>query len=319
MLLTRLLGSALSPGGARGGLSVLIFHRVLPTPDPLFPDEPDADRFAEILDWVGRSFNVLPLDRAITDLCSGTLPPRALAITFDDGYADNYTVALPVLERFGFHATFFVASSFLDGGRMWNDTVIESIRACAASSIDLGDLGQHDLSTHAARRQAIDRILPQVKYLVPSERLDCVSRIAERCGIRPPDDLMMTSEQLRSLHGAGMGVGGHTRTHPILARLPDSDARAEIEGGKADLETILGRRLTLFAYPNGKPGVDYDSRHTAMVKECGFDAAVSTSAGTATTGSDLMQLPRFTPWDRTQLRFCLRLFRNTRTAVRLAT
>lgn len=319
MLLTRLLGSALSPGGARGGLSVLIFHRVLPTPDPLFPDEPDAARFAEILDWVGKTFNVLPLDRAIADLSSGSLPPRALAITFDDGYADNYTVALPVLNRFGFHATFFVASSFLDGGRMWNDTVIESIRACPASSIDLGELGQHDLSNHAARRQTIDRLLPQIKYLMSSERLECVSRIAARCGIVPPDDLMMTSEQLRALHGAGMGVGGHTRTHPILARLIDVDARAEIEGGKADLEAILGRSLTLFAYPNGKPGVDYDSRHTAMVKECGFEAAVSTSAGMATTASDLMQLPRFTPWDRTQLRFCLRLFRNTRTDVRLAT
>lgn len=319
MLLTRLLASALSPGGARGGLSVLIFHRVLPSPDPLFPDEPDAERFAQILDWAGGAFNVLPLDRAIADLPAGRLPPRALAITFDDGYADNYTVALPVLQRFGMHATFFVASSFLDGGRMWNDTVIESIRACAATRVDLDGFGMHDLSSHLARRQAIDRLLPQIKYLALRERLDCVNRIAERCEVVPPDDLMMTSEQLRALHGAGMSIGGHTRTHPILARLPDTDAREEIEGGKADLEAILGQPLTLFAYPNGKPGVDYDARHTLMAREAGFQAAVSTSAGMAVTESDLMQLPRFTPWDRTRLRFCLRLMRNTRTATRLAT
>ena len=134
MLLTKLLGATLSPGGARGSLSVLIFHRVLSAPDPLFPDEPDASRFAEILSWVARAFTVIPLAQGVASLNAGTLPPRALAITFDDGYEDNFTAALPVLQRFGMHATFFVASGFLDGGRMWNDTVIESVRACTASA-----------------------------------------------------------------------------------------------------------------------------------------------------------------------------------------
>lgn len=318
MLLTRLLGSVLSPGGVRGGLSVLIFHRVLQRPDPLFPDEPDARRFAEILGWVGRAFNVLPLDRAIGALTSGQLPPRALAITFDDGYADNYTVALPVLQRFGMHATFFVASGFLDGGRMWNDTVIESIRACKASSIDLGMLGRHDISAPAARRRAIDSLLPQIKYLEPSVRLDCAQRVAERCEAVPPDDLMMTSEQLRALHGSGMGIGGHTRSHPILARLRDEDAREEIEGGKADLEAILRQPLKLFAYPNGKPGTDYLARHAIIVREAGYEAAVSTAPGVARPMSDVLQLPRFTPWDRTALRFGLRLVANMRVAGALA-
>lgn len=318
MLLTRLLGSVLSPGGVRGGLSVLIFHRVLQRPDPLFPDEPDARRFAEILGWVGRAFNVLPLDRAIGALTSGQLPPRALAITFDDGYADNYTVALPVLQRFGMHATFFVASGFLDGGRMWNDTVIESIRACKASSIDLGMLGRHDISAPAARRRAIDSLLPQIKYLEPSVRLDCVQQVAERCEAVPPDDLMMTSEQLRALHGSGMGIGGHTRSHPILARLRDEDAREEIEGGKADLEAILRQPLKLFAYPNGKPGTDYLARHAIIVREAGYEAAVSTAPGVARPMSDVLQLPRFTPWDKTALRFGLRLVANMRVAGALA-
>lgn len=318
MLLTRLLGSILSPGGARGGLSVLIFHRVLHSPDQLFPDEPDARRFAEILDWVGRAFNVMPLGRAIAALTSCQLPPRALAITFDDGYADNYTVALPVLQRFGMPATFFVASGFLNGGRMWNDTVIESIRACKASAIDLGTLGTHELSSLAARRQVIDRLLPQIKYLEPTTRLDCVRYIAERCEVVPPVDLMMTSKQLVALHGAGMGIGGHTRTHPILARLPDHEARAEIHGGKADLEAILREPVKLFAYPNGKPGTDYLGKHADMVREAGYEAAVSTAPGVARPMSDVLQLPRFTPWDHTALRFGLRLVANMRVASTLA-
>lgn len=319
MLITRLAASALSPGGPRGGLSVMIFHRVLPEPDPIFPDEPDATRFAEILGWVGRAFDVLPLDRAVAALQAGKLPPRALAITFDDGYADNYTVALPVLQRFGMHATFFVASGFVDGGRMWNDTVIEAIRACRVAEVDLTllGLGRHELSSPAARRQAIDQLLPQIKYLAPEERLACVGRIAESCEAAPPDDLMMTSSQLRALHGAGMTIGGHTRSHPILARLADGD-HAEIEGGKADLEAILGSRLSLFAYPNGKPGTDYLACHAGMARDAGYAAAVTTAPGVARQGSDVFQLPRFTPWDRTALRFGLRMVANMRQVGALA-
>ena len=125
----------LSPGGTRARLSILIYHRVLPEPDGLFPDVPDLKRFEQELHWISRWFHVLPLDEAAARLEAGSLPPRAAAITFDDGYADNATVALPALQRAGLSATFFIATSFLDGGRMWNDTVIESVRACRADSI----------------------------------------------------------------------------------------------------------------------------------------------------------------------------------------
>ena len=73
-------------------------------------------------------------------LQQGRLPPRALAITFDDGYADNRTVAAPLLERHGLPCTFFVATGFLDGGRMWNDTLIETVRRAPGQTLDLRDL-----------------------------------------------------------------------------------------------------------------------------------------------------------------------------------
>ena len=117
-----------SPAGTKARLQVLIFHRVLPVPDPLFPDEVDARRFDELCGWLKGWFNMLSLDDAVARIKTGTLPTRAACITFDDGYADNYQVALPILRRHGLTATFFVATGFLDGGRMWNDTVIESVR-----------------------------------------------------------------------------------------------------------------------------------------------------------------------------------------------
>jgi len=92
--------------------------------------------------------------------------------------------------------------------------------------------------------------------------------------------------------------------------LDDRQARAEIVGGKHCLEEITGAPVTLFAYPNGKPGRDYGPRDVELVRQAGFAAAVSTSVGAANRASDLFQLPRFTPWDRSPRLFGLRLLAN---------
>lgn len=312
----RTLAHLLSPGGERGRLSILIFHRVLPQPDPLFPGEPDADRFDQILTWVGRWFQVLPLDHAVAGLTSGNLPPRALAITFDDGYADNATVALPLLQRHKMTATFFVATGFLDGGRMWNDTLIEAVRTYSRSIIDLRDfgLGQYRAHTMAERRTAIYSLLAQVKYQESETRQRTVAAIAGALEGKLPGDLMMSTGQVIGLRDAGMQIGAHTRSHPILSTLSDEAARVEMDGSKRDLEHILGEAVTMFAYPNGKPGRDYLARHADMAREVGFAAAVSTAPGVSTGLTPTFQLPRFTPWDRQPTRFAGRMLLNLMTS-----
>ena len=177
--LTTALGLA-SPAGKRARLSILIFHRVLPAPDPLFPGEPDASRFDEMLGWLTSWFNILPLDEAVRRRAEGTLPARAAAITFDDGYADNRVVALPVLQRHGITATFFIATGFLDGGSMWNDRIIAAMRHCSRSALDLAtlELGTHPLGTAQARREAIDALIGKVKYLPGPQRVEIANRIA---------------------------------------------------------------------------------------------------------------------------------------------
>ena len=121
---------------------------------------------------------------------------------------------------------------------------------------------------------------------------------------------MMRSDELRRLRQAGVDIGAHTISHPILASIPDDQARSEILGGKAALENILQEKVSLFAYPNGKPTTDYRAEHVEMVRDAGFKAAVSTVWGAADVHTDLFQLPRFTPWDRTQLKFGMRMAGN---------
>lgn len=305
----RALLRLLSPGG-RNGLTILIYHRVLAQPDPLFPGEVESADFHRQLGQLRASFTVLPLTEAVQALRDGTLPPRAACITFDDGYADNAEVALPILRQHGLSATFFVASGFLDGGRMWNDTVIELVRRTEKQVLDASvlGLGIHRLDSIETRRQAISSLIGQLKYRPMEQRLETIGQLCALAPCALADDLMMRSEQVRELHRAGMEIGAHTVNHPILAALPAAQARHEISAGKAALETITGAPVRIFAYPNGKPGVDYLAEHVAMVREIGFDGAVSTAWGGR--NDDLFQLPRFTPWDRDTLRFQLRLAQN---------
>lgn len=295
-----------------GVLSILIYHRVLRDPDPLFPEIPDARTFARYLTQLSTFFNVITLADGVKRLMEGRLPRRAACITFDDGYADNAAVALPLLKRYDLPATIFVSTGFLDGGIMFNDKVIESVRRAAGDRLDLSacGLGEHDISTPMLRRRAAEELIGLVKYRSPDERSELVGQIHKRCDCSLPTDLMMSSEQLREVARAGVEIGGHTVTHPILSRLDRSRARMEIGRGKEELEGILGQPVRLFAYPNGVPGKDYGSDHVSMVRELGFEAAVSTKWGAASSTSDLFQLPRFSPWERSPWRFTLRLMLN---------
>jgi peptidoglycan/xylan/chitin deacetylase (PgdA/CDA1 family) len=238
---------------------------------------------------------------------------RPACVTFDDGYADNATVALPLLRRRGLPATFFLATDFLDGGRMWNDSVIETVRRTRGGTLDARcvGLGEIPVSSIPLRRRAIAELLAALKYLPQEQRQRRVDELAAQTVDTLPGDMMMTTAQVRELQTGGMEIGAHTLTHPILATLDPQHASSEIRGSKLKLEAITGKPVTLFAYPNGKPGQDYRSEHVRMVRELGFEAAVSTAWGVAHAASDPYQLPRFTPWDKRPGKFVLRLLRNT--------
>jgi hypothetical protein len=200
-MIIRSLAHVLSPGARQGRLAILIFHRVLARPDPLLPDVPDVQRFHALIGWMCKWFNVLPLDAAVRQLGNGTLPPRAAAITFDDGYADNASQALPVLRHHGVTATFFISSAYLDGGRMWNDSVIEAIRCTRHPEMDLRDvrLGLLPLRTLEQRRAAIETLLGRIKYLEPQQRQQAVERVVSAAGAVLPRNLMLRTEQLLAL------------------------------------------------------------------------------------------------------------------------
>ena len=288
-------------------LSILIYRRVVATPDPLFPETVDALRLAQHVRLLQRWFRVLPLAQAARRLRERCLPSRAACITFDGGYAEHATVALPLLQRAGVPATFFVASGYLDGGYSWDDAVIELVRNAPGARLNLSraGFGSYDIGCLQRRRAVIDMLLAALATLPPLERLERVRLMARRSSAT-----MLSSDQLIALHRAGMDVGAHTVNQAPLASLSNAEARAEIGNGRSRLEALIQAPVRVFAYPSGKPGCDFEKRHGNMLRSAGFDAAVTTAAGAARADTDPFELPRMSPCEHSSGRFLLRMGSN---------
>lgn len=316
MVLAPLMSSGLRLAAALSGtpgLVVLTYHRVLAAPDPLLPSEPDTTTFRTQLAFLARHLRVLPLSEALQRLQAASLPQCAVSITFDDGYANNYTCALPVLRSLGLPATVFVATGYLNGGCMWNDGVIETFRRCRKPQLDLRplglepDLGQHMLASDDQRRAGMTAVINALKYRPLAERTAVVNQMARLAEVRLPEDLMLTSDELRDLHRKGIEIGGHTVNHPILARIEPEEARREITAGAAQLAAITGEQPRLFAYPNGRPGTDFGPEHAEMVRDAGFTHALTTESGLGRRSTDPYRLPRIALWSRSAPRLAASL------------
>lgn len=309
--LVRFIGDRIGAGGpARGRLVILNFHRILESPDPMLASEPDAASFRWQMRVLADCFNVLPLHEALAALDAGRIPPRAVCITFDDGYRSTHDIALPILREFGFPATVFVTTGFIDTGSMWNDRILEALRTTTAQHLDLQDagLGSYPLATLDERRAAIAVLTEKAKYLAPAKRQELVNRL-DLLGTRAYREPMLTRDMIRVLASQHIEIGAHTVSHPILTSLPDANALQEMVESKRELEAIIGRPVRYFAYPNGKRGLDFDERHVAMAREAGFEAAFTTAHGAAGNPDDRHALPRSRPWDTTRPFYVLRMLR----------
>jgi peptidoglycan/xylan/chitin deacetylase (PgdA/CDA1 family) len=309
----RAAGNAIAPGKAGAGrLCVLNYHRILSVPDPFLDSEPDVAAFDWQMQLLKQCFNVLPLHEATHLLTTGRMPPRAVAISFDDGYRSIHDLAMPILVKHGLPATVFVTTGHMhDDGSMWNDMILEAVRRLPATPLELSalGLGAFPMAGPAERKQTAGALTELCKYMPLAERTRFTDYLQHLAGVNLRQDLMLTGDMLRTLMRNDIEIGGHTVNHPILTRLDDNMARREIVDNKTHLETMIGQPVRLFAYPNGRPGTDFDARHAAMVQDAGYDAAFTTVGCAATAANSRFEYPRRRPWDTTPLRFSMRLLR----------
>ena len=292
------------------GLVILTYHRMLEQADPVINDV-YAQMFDQQLSVLAKYFNPLRVTEAVDLLNRGKIPPRAVCITFDDGYRDNHDVALPLLQKWSVPATFFVATDYMQGKNMWNDIIINSFRKVAQDTYDLShfDLGVYQLSSPAPRQAAAYSVLGQWKYKSVEERNQLAMQLSEYMGVVESERLMMTAREVKHLSSMGMEVGAHTVTHPILQNIEERVARAEMHKSKSELEAVIGKSVSAFAYPNGRVEKDYTSSHVSMAKELGFASAVTTNWGKATPGGNQFELPRLGFPEANPLKFGLKMAR----------
>lgn len=299
---------------SRGKLTILLFHKVPRKTHWLAPEELDLAGFERVLDITMQLFRVIPLEDALVGLRHGTLPPGAACITFDDGYPDWLTGVVPVLERNGAHATFFVTSGQFAGVPMWHERILYAVAGAPPGvsplQLDEVETAHIVIGEGEERRRAVRRLDQLIKYQAPELKEHLLRQLEHHTGASLGHVPVMSAQSVRDLHARGFGIGGHAVTHPILRFCSARDAYQEIAGVREDLEAIIRAPVRAFAYPNGVPDRDFTSDHIAMVKRAGYTSAVTTHSGTASCGTSVFQIPRFTPWGPSELRMQFQFARN---------
>jgi len=293
------------PPAPRGCGLVLRYHRIgdcgLGVP---------ADEFDAQLGFLAARARVMTAGQMAAAVAAGEpLPPNAVAITFDDGYEDNASRALPLLQRHGLRATFFVTTGWIGTEKvLWWDRLHDYIRqalAARARPLDFEGLppsmaealAMANLLSPADAARLEHALVAALRGipLTPEETDTLVERVAAALGAdvaEPEPYRPMSWGQVRALRDAGMEIGSHTVSHARLASVPPERAFEELEQSKQALERELGASPSLVACPGGECNQDV----VDLVQEAGYTAAFTTESGPVRPGDDVFRLRRVGVW-----------------------
>jgi peptidoglycan/xylan/chitin deacetylase (PgdA/CDA1 family) len=261
---------------------------------------------------MARHYKVVPLSTFVEWLSlDKKLPPYTAAITFDDGFRNNLTVALPVLKKYRLPATVFLATSFIGSDEMglwteWVDRLIHRARITSVRITANGMAKSYLLHTKAEREVASDQIRGYLKTLSPKERKCVVAQLVQQIDAQSQgvqtgsEDSPVDAEEryaflnwgeVKTMARACITFGSHTHTHPILTPLSEQEVNFEVAESRRLIEEHLGTECRLFSYPNGTQ-VDFGSREEKLLKKVGYQAAVTQIDGFNDANTDLMALRR---------------------------
>ena len=262
-------------------LLVVAWHNIEATWHYPAPAGTGTRGFERQVRWLSRAGTVVPLREAVDSLLAGRrLPPRAVALTFDDGYLDNLELAVPILRRLGLPATFFLVPDLLDGKTSaWWELLGWGFAHAGRASIEWR--GVEFPTGGAARASSLAAVAEALKGLDRLERDAAVAGLLER--LEPDGDpdvrrLFMDGDQAGRLVAAGMQVGSHSMHHAILSRETPEAQRVDLSGSRSWLEGTLDVPVDVLAYPNGR-WADFDEHTVAAAEAAGYLASCTTQAG----------------------------------------
>jgi peptidoglycan/xylan/chitin deacetylase (PgdA/CDA1 family) len=282
---------------------ILGYHKVSPVAHPYFePVHPAV--FEEQMLFLKRCYRVMDLSEVVERSQRGDLPDRAVAITFDDGYFDNYKYAFPILKKYRLPATIFVATGVIETGKvLWHDRLFNAFRFATVERSRLSDpeLPEVVMFPAEAREKSLWQARARTSALYGERQLRLVEEIEQKLRPNLPadqeDSSMLSWEQIREMHGAGIRFGSHTVNHPILSRLPKDIMVTELRESKRVLSDQLDFPVCSFAYPNGQTS-DYNDEVKWALRDCGYSLAVTSQCGFNGHFSDRYELKRGQPWQK---------------------
>ncbi len=289
-----LLNPILEYPTARRRYQVLVYHKVSPDLHPYFPSI-SPDQFERQITFLRQHYSIFDLEELVDRSANAEIPKRAVAITFDDGYADNYEFAFPILREHRVPATIFLATAAIDNKhQLWHDRIFDAFR----------------FATNGNGSLVFEQVIREAKTLSTDDRLRLVEKTEDTLAPRIPEGLgarMLSWDQVKEMNAAGIRFGSHSVTHPILSREKRQEVRKELMDSKSDLEYRLGTAVSLFAYPNGQPG-DYDIDIKKQLQNSGYKCAMTTILGYNNAAVDPYELRRGQPWQMDINMFRLRFF-----------
>lgn len=294
----------------RPGFRVLMYHHVLAEADPYLPHL-TIDVFARQIDFLRTGMRVLPLEDLAGMLSAGReIPPRSVALTFDDEYQDIYRHAFPLLKKFALPATVFIATGFVDTDRVpWTDELGFLLKKTGKKAVEIdakkGEV--FSLKGEEDRLRALKAIKARLKAMAEGRRRELYEEIRKQLAVSAPNPMrILGRREIREMTAAGIGFGAHTVSHPILTRVPPEEARREIVDSKRMIEEMSGRRASGFCYPNGEEG-DFSPEIERMVRAAGFAYACSTIEGINSAGTGAYELKRMWTSEPAMALFAARL------------
>ena len=277
-----------------GGVMCLNYHRIGEGQRSIFDRglwSASADAFDAQVRFLKSNFDVVGSDELPGILARRT--GRCVLITFDDGYLDNYTAAFPILKSHDVRATFFVSTGFLDTPQLpWWDDIAWMVRTSKRSQIKVEPWWPTAVIFDEPHREQAVRTLLRTYKSIPGESTDAYLRAigdatgTGRCDPIEGARLWMNWDMLREMRAAGMTIGGHTVSHPVLAQVSRERQKMEISGCGQRIKQELNEPMLCFSYPNGNLRA-FNSDTRACLQECDVQYAFSYYGG----------YRRFDDWD----------------------
>ncbi len=287
-------------------LAILYYHHVFKTKNHYHPNDIFVIEFDKQIKFLKKHFNILELSEAIELLKAKRLPTKALVITFDDGYQDNFTVAAPILKSYDCPATFFISTSGVEEGYLWNDKVEQLINNTTTSTISENIIGEKtSIKSKYEKISAFQLLLSKLKLLSHEKRNLQLKKLADELGNVKFKRTMMTKDQVNKLHQEGFTIGAHTHNHTILTAETINNCQQELLNNKNNLETMINEKIKFIAFPNGLYERDFTFEHCEIANKMDFEAGFSTNDGGAISSSNPYTIPRFMPYRKQLSLFAL--------------